>query len=81
MFARIRRRLGEDGRIAPVIDHPEALPAAGQLNIEIAVIQQVENDPDVSTRPLATQFGVSQSTIWRINNNAGYYPHPRLVCR
>lgn len=74
-FSTIHRRLGENGRFALVTDFPGRRAAASQVNIDAQIIQRLENDPQVSTRRLALEFEVSQSTIWRIISNAGYYPY------
>lgn len=75
MFATIHRRLCEDGRFGAVRDATGSLAAGRQINVEEVVLRQLENDPSLSTRRLATEHQVSQSTIWRIISNAGYYPY------
>lgn len=56
-------------------ERPGPVAAARQINIDNAVIQQLQDEPEASTRRMAIQYGVSQSTIWRIINDAGYYPY------
>lgn len=75
LFEKIHRRLCEDGKFAVVAETAAPPPTGALRNIEDVVIQRIENDPAVSTRRLAIEFGVSQSSIWRIISKAGFYPY------
>lgn len=74
-FDAIHRRLRETRSFVPVrVDAGRPRPPPN-ANIEADIIQRVENNPDVSTRRLAHEFGISHSTVWRIIHDAGYYPY------
>lgn len=76
IFERIHRRLRETGQLAPF-----RAEAGGQavglqnLNMEDVVLRRIRDDPEISTRRLATELGVSRMNIWRIIHDAGYYPY------
>lgn len=75
IFEYIHRRLRETGQFAQVRVDLGRNRMQRNVRIEGDVIQRVEADPDVSTRRLAAEFGVSHQTIWRIIHDAGYYPY------
>lgn len=76
IFERIHRRLRETGQLAPArIDAGGLAVSVRNVNISDVVIQRVRDNPETSTRLLATELGVSRMTVWRIIHDAGYYPY------
>ncbi|KAL4149757.1 hypothetical protein QTP88_003625 [Uroleucon formosanum] len=47
--------------------------------METEILDEVNRDPETSTRVLVRQFGVHYSTIWRTINREGLYPYHFLT--
>jgi len=45
------------------------------VDLETEILDEVNRDPETSTRVLARQFGVHYSTVWRTFNTEGLYPY------
>lgn len=75
LFDRIHRRLRETGQLAPVRIDVGAVVAQQNVIVDEVILQRVRDDPDISTRRLATELGVSRMAVWRVIHDAGYYPY------
>lgn len=73
-FARIHERLCESGtfqRSAAVIGRPVTIRT---VEVEEAVLHEVEHSPDTSTRKIAEQLNISHFTVWQILRENQLYP-------
>lgn len=73
LFQTIHQRLCETGTFAHAPRELGQDPV--RHNLEETVIRMAEEEPGLSTRRLALRFGVSNSTIWEILHDAGFYPY------
>lgn len=65
-FLGVERRLRETGQVlitTPRLGRPRNIRTP---QVEEAVLEAVEEDPEISTRRLGLQLGLRQSSVWRI---------------
>jgi len=75
-FTRIHRALGEFGTFTRAGVHHAGRPRnARTVAFEEAVLAHVNNNPSTSTRAMASRFGRSQSTVWRVVNSERLHPY------
>lgn len=65
-FARIERRLRETGRLQPARFNTGRPRQARTPIAEEAVLQTIDNNPEISTRTLQRETGIPKSTVSRI---------------
>lgn len=74
MFSRVHRQLCETGSFAGINVDRGSRRSTRTVSVEEAVLQSIEEQPSSSTRGIARQFGVSQSSVWRILNEERLHP-------
>lgn len=73
-FVRIHRRMCESGTF-------QRLAAIGRsatvrtVEVEEAILHEVERSPDTSTRKIAQQLNISHFTVWKILRENQLYPY------
>ncbi|XP_068082055.1 uncharacterized protein [Anabrus simplex] len=75
MFATVFRRLSETGSLRKQGNHEGRIRPVRTPDVEENVINTVEGDRRVSTRQLARQYRVCQTTVWNILHDNCYYPY------
>ncbi|KAL4089948.1 hypothetical protein QTP88_024875 [Uroleucon formosanum] len=70
MFARIHQALRDRGTFRRSLRE-----GVHNADLEREILDEVNRDPETSTRALAHQFGVHHTTVWRIINREGLYPY------
>lgn len=75
MFATVFRRLSETGSFREAGNYEGRTRDVRTPDLEEHVINAVEDDRRVSTRMLARQYSVSQTTVWNILHDNCYYPY------
>lgn len=74
-FLRVVQRGRETGNLRPRPgQHGGAVRPRHILNMEEEILNIVEEQPGISTRTIAAQFRISQSTVWRTLRHALLYP-------
>lgn len=74
-FDSIHRRLRETGQFAVHRFDAGRNPVVWNVDLEEAVLDRAERNPEISTRLLAAEFGTSNMTIWRILHGNNLYPY------
>lgn len=75
VFIRLVQRGRESGHLQPRPgQHGGRVRPRHILNIEEEIVNIVEEQPTISTRTLAAQLDVSNSTVWRILRQELHYP-------
>ncbi|GFX64463.1 uncharacterized protein TNCV_4043531 [Trichonephila clavipes] len=72
MFARLHQQLCETGSFQKAARNRDRT-ARTELNEEI-VLDMVETTPSLSTRGIATEIGISYSSVWRILDDSALHP-------
>lgn len=72
-FYRTIKQFTTDGSVQPRKRTRQAT-VTGENN-EIAVLAAVADNPHVSTREIARDFGLSQSSVWKILKRNKYHPY------
>lgn len=70
MFARIHQALRDRGTFRRSLRE-----GVHNADLEREILDEVNRDPETSTRALARQFGVHHTTVWRTINREGLYPY------
>ncbi|KAL4126443.1 hypothetical protein QTP88_010665 [Uroleucon formosanum] len=70
MFARIHQALRDRGTFRRSLRE-----GVHNADLEREILDEVNRDPETSTRALACQFGVHHTTVWRTINREGLYPY------
>ncbi|CAI6359122.1 unnamed protein product [Macrosiphum euphorbiae] len=70
MFSRIHQALSERGTFRRSLRE-----GVQNVDLEREILDEVNRDPETSTRTLARQFGVHHSTVWRTINREGLHPY------
>lgn len=74
-FLGVERRLRETGQVlitTPRLGRPRNIRTP---QVEEAVLEAVEEDPEISTRRLGLQLGLRQSSVWRILHDQQLHPY------
>ena len=74
MFSHIHWQLCETGLFAASNVNRGRWPSAWTLEVEEAILQEIDEQHDSSTRGMTRQFGISEATAWRILHNVGLQP-------
>jgi hypothetical protein len=70
MFSRVHQALKERGTFRRSLRE-----GVHNVYLEREILDEVNRDPETSTRTLSRQFGVHHSTVWKTINRAGLYPY------
>lgn len=73
IFARLHRRLSNSGSF--MVETQEHARRVITPNIEDTVLNLVQNNPGISTRAIASQIGISNTSVWRILHTNDMHPY------
>ncbi|KAL4148262.1 hypothetical protein QTP88_002542 [Uroleucon formosanum] len=73
MFRRIHQALRERGTF-----RRSSREGIRNVDLETEILDEVNRNPETSTRVFARQFGVHYSTVWKTLNTEGLYPYHYL---
>lgn len=74
-FVNLHRRLSETGTFARTSDIPGRPRTVRTPQLEEAVLNRVEENPETSTRKIAEEVNASQQTVLRILHDQQLYPY------
>lgn len=74
-FVSLHRRLSETGSFARVSDIPGRPRTVRTPQLEEAVLNRIEEDPETSTRKIANEVNASHQTVLRILQDQQMYPY------
>lgn len=75
IFSTIHRRLVETGSVGKISSDVGRPRNVRTPQIEEAVLNEIEEHPETSTRKISDKFNVSHQVVWRILNESSFYPY------
>lgn len=74
-FAAVERRLRETGRFAPVRVNVGRQRFVRVAEVEEEILERVDDNPEISTRKLSREMGISKDVINRVTREQQIYPY------
>lgn len=73
-FSNVHNRLQVTGKLTPNGSNERVRPAR-TVDLEEAILEQVEDNPSTSVRLVANNIGTSKNTVWRVLNENLLHPY------